>query len=477
MFTLPVLSALYYASEWVIRLVMLVVVTRRRQPNSAMAWLLVIFFLPWPGLILYMILGNYRLPKRRIEAHSPLADELAAVRQRLGDHPNIVHPELGPELMSFVDLTERLGYMPIFGGNDAQLITETGEVIDRLVADIDAAEHHVHLLFYIWVDDATGRRVSEALARAVHRGVKCRVLVDAVGSRPMLRRLAPEMIKQGIEVQEALPVGLFRRRMARIDLRNHRKVAVIDGRIGYTGSQNIVDASYGHKDLAWRDMMVRLTGPIVLELQAVFFIDWYHETDEVLEGDDLFPDPPRTGEIPVQTLPSGPNYPTENYQRIVVAALYAARQHVIITTPYFVPDEPFLQAMQMAVLRGVEVELILPRKCDQVMVGAASRAYYDDVLEMGVKLHLYDQGLLHAKTMSVDDTVAFIGSSNFDIRSFALNFEINMLFYGPEAAAKLRAQQKQYIAESQPLTLDEWNRRPAVKKAFQNIAKLLSPLL
>ncbi|HUT78343.1 MAG TPA: cardiolipin synthase [Polyangia bacterium] len=477
MFTLPVLSALYYASEWVIRLVMLVVVTRRRQPNSAMAWLLVIFFLPWPGLILYMILGNYRLPKRRIEEHSPLADELSAVRQRLEDHPNIVHPELGPELMSFVDLAERLGYMPIFGGNDAQLITETGEVIDRLVADIDAAEHHVHLLFYIWANDATGRRVSEALARAVKRGVKCRVLVDAVGSRPMLRRLAPEMTGQGIEVQEALPVGLFRRRMARIDLRNHRKVAVIDGRIGYTGSQNIVDASYGHKDLAWRDMMVRLTGPIVLELQAVFLIDWYHETDEGLDGAELFPEPPRTGEIPVQTLPSGPNYPTENYQRIVVAALYAARQHVIITTPYFVPDEAFLQAIEVAVLRGVEVEVILPRRCDQIMVGAASRAYYDDLLRLGAKLHLYDKGLLHAKTMSIDDAVALIGSSNFDIRSFALNFEISLLFYGPRVTEELRRQQNRYIAESARLSAEQWDARPAGAKILQNIAKLLSPLL
>ena len=189
-----------------------------------------------------------------------------------------------------VKLAEKLGYMPILGGNDVELIAETEDFIDKLVADIDAARHHVHLLFYIFADDGTGRRVAEALARAVKRGVKCRVLVDAVGSRPMFKRLARQMIAQGIEVHQALPVGLFRRRMARIDLRNHRKLAVIDGCVGYTGSQNIVDAGYGRKDLAWYDLMVRLTGPILLELQSVFVADWYFETEEILEGGEYFPE-------------------------------------------------------------------------------------------------------------------------------------------------------------------------------------------
>jgi cardiolipin synthase len=477
MFSWPFFTALYYVSEWVMRLVMLVVVTRRRQPASAMAWLLVIFFLPWLGLVLYLLIGSNRLPRRRIEQKALVLGELAAIGQRFENHPSLAHPELGPDATAAVGLAERLGYLPILGGNAVQLIAKTDDFLDRLAADIDAAREHVHLLFYIWADDATGRRVADALARAAARGVKCRVLVDAVGSRPMLKGLAPQMVRQGIEVHPVLRVGLFRRHAARLDLRNHRKVAVIDGRIGYTGSQNIVDASYGHKDLAWRDLMVRLTGPVVLELQAVFVMDWYGEMGEVPDPDAIFPDPPCAGSIPVQTLPSGPTYATENYQRIVVAALYAAREHVIITTPYFVPDEPFLQAIQVAVLRGVDVELIVPRRSDQVLVGAASRAYYDDVLASGVKLHLYDRGLLHAKTMSIDGKLAMIGSSNFDIRSFALNFEINMLFYGPEVAEQLRAQQQQYISESEPLTQEEWNHRPALHRIGQNIARLLSPLL
>ncbi len=467
----------YLASEWVIRLVMLAVVTRRRQPSAAMAWLLVIFFLPWPGLVLYLLIGEHRLPRRRVGQHARLLERLRSVGDRYRDHPNVTHPELSPGLMAAVTLAERLGDMPILGGNDAELICETEDFLDRLIADVDAAKHHVHLLFYIFASDDTGRRVADALARAVQRGVKCRVLVDAVGSRPMLKRLAPRMIREGIELHAALPVNLFRRRVARMDLRNHRKLAIVDGKIGYTGSQNIVDASYGHKDLVWRDMMVRMTGPILLELQAVFLSDWYFETDEILDAENIFPEPPRAGDLPIQTLPSGPNYPTENYQRLVVAALHAAGRHVIITTPYFVPDEALMQAIQTAVLRGVEVELIVPRRCDQKLVGAASRAYYEDLLEAGAKLHLYTEGLLHAKTMSIDDAVALIGSSNFDIRSFALNFEINIIFYGPEMAGMLRAQQQRYIEDSEQLQLEQWQQRSGLRKVYQNVAKLLSPLL
>ena len=470
-------TLLYYLSEWTIRIVMLFVVPRRRVPQSAMAWLLVIFFAPWPGLVLYWFIGSHRLPKRRIREHNEILQRLETVNQRFEDHSHVVRPQLGEHAMAAVKLAERLGYMPILDGNSAELIAQTDEFIARLVADIDAARHHVHLLFYIFASDSTGRRVADALYRAVARGVKCRVLADGVGSRPFFKRLGKEMIAHGVELRVSLPVGLLRRGMARLDLRNHRKVAVVDGRVGYTGSQNIVDAGYGHKDLAWHDLMVRLAGPIVMELQAVFISDWYFETNDALDSEEFFPDPQACGQIAVQTLPSGPSYPTENYQRMVVAAIYAAQRHVTITSPYFVPDDAFLQAMQTAVFRGVKLEVIIPRRVDQKLVGAANRSYYDDLLDMGATLYLYDEGLLHAKTMCIDDSIAFIGSSNFDIRSFALNFEINLLFYGPEVARQLRAQHQKYIAQSFELTAENWNKRPAIKKLFQNVAKLVSPLL
>ncbi len=468
---------LYNICEWVIRLVMIPVVTSRRKPDTAMAWLLVIFFWPEVGLVLFLAFGSRRLPWNLWRHKRVLASQPDPQARRLARHPNIIHPDVGAALEPTVTMAERLGNFPILGGNRVEYLNDTQEVVDQLVADITAARHHVHLLFYLFQDDKTGDQVIRALAGAVQRGVTCRVLVDAVGSWSSLRSLTWRMRSAGIEFEETLPVGIFRRKMARIDVRNHRKLAVIDGTIAFTGSQNIVDADYGHKDLAWHDLMVRVTGPVTTELQAIFVNDWHQETDESLSGPEIFPEVHSHGEVAAQVLPSGPNYQVENYQRLVVSAIHGARRRVIITTPYFVPDQPLLQAIQVAVLRGVDVDLIVPSRCDQIIVGAAARAYYEDVLEVGARLHLYPTGLLHSKTMTVDDSIALIGSSNFDIRSFAINFELNMLLYGPEVTSRLRYEQMAYLADSQQLDLETWRQRASFRRVLDNIARLMSPLL
>lgn len=475
--TLEVLSIAYMVSEWVLRVAMIGFAMRRRNPNSAMAWLLVVFFMPWPGFIFYLLIGDKRLPQRRIERHARLLQRISEVFRRFHGHPAFVDtPPPGVDPVA-VQLAQRLGYLPILDGNRADLISSSDEVIDRIVADIDAAKNHVHMLFYIWGDDGTGRRVADALRRAVARGANCRVLVDAVGSHGMLQSLAPKMRAAGIEVLPALPVNVFRRRAARFDLRNHRKLAIIDGAIGYTGSQNIIDPGYGRDDLAWHDLTVRLTGPVVTELQAVFLADWYFETNLLLSGDDLFPEPNRTGDIPVQTLPSGPSFPSESFQRIVVSALYGARERVTITTPYFIPDEPFLQALEVAVLRGVRVRLIVPCRFDQRLVGAATRSYYEDLFNAGVEVYRFESGLLHSKTMAIDGATAIIGTSNFDIRSFALNYEVTLLIYAPATVQALEKIQDGYLRQSTRLDPITWSVRPWPKRAAQYVARLLSPLL
>ena len=471
------LMLLYEIIVWGIRLVMFVVVPYHRKPASAMAWLLIIFFLPIPGLILFLLIGDYRLARRRIHRHRELLQAIKSARRHSAERPHIAGPELGKELSSTFALAKSLGDYPVLGGNNFELLTEPDEVMDRIIADIDAAKRHVHMLFYIFADDKTGCRVADALARAVRRGVICRVLVDAVGSRGMFRTLGPKMMEKGILLREAMAVGLFRRRMARVDLRNHRKLVVIDGRLGYTGSQNIVNADYGHRGLAYTDLMVRLVGPTVLELQGVFLSDWYFETHEILDDEDVYPTPALNGSVLAQTLPSGPNYPTDNYQRLLVAALYEAREHVVLTTPYFVPDEPFMQALEVAIRRGVKVDLIVPEHCNQILVGAASRAYYDDLLDVGVNVHLYKPGLLHSKTMSIDRALALIGTGNFDIRSFTLDFEVNLICYGPEMADRLRVVQDRYVRDSVPLDPLAWKQRPMIRRVGQNIAKLFSPVL
>ena len=273
-----------------------------------------------------------------------------------------------------------------------------------------------------------------------------------------------------------LPVSLLPWRKARLDLRNHRKIVVIDGQIGYTGSQNLVAADF-KGGVAYEDLMARVTGPVVLELQYLFAADWFLETNEVLDGEAEFPGPKIAGDVPAQALPSGPAFPTQNNQRLFVALVHGARKRVVLTTPYFIPDEPLLQAMQTAVLRGVEVHLVVSEAGDHPVVSLAQRSYYEELLEAGVQIHPYRTRFLHAKHLSIDDSVALIGTSNLDVRSFALNAEVMLLIYDLGVAARLAAEQERCYANSRLLPLAAWERRSFGAKVAQNLARLLSPLL
>lgn len=456
---------------------MLPVVTERSRPTSAMAWLLIIFFEPFIGVFLYILFAEGRLPRKRIRRHERVKNIVADSTERFADSETmqVISPEdLDSECQT---LASCIRHIPILGGNDVQLISKTNNVIDSLVADIDDASRSVHLLFYIFLADDTGQRVMRALARAVERGVTCRLIADAVGSRPFFRHHAESLKKQGVEVHAALPVNLFRRKLARMDLRNHRKLAVIDGKTAYTGSQNIVHANYGHKDLTWYDLTLRVNGPSVVELQSVFVKDWLFETGEILNGESIFVEPKRAGNIQAQILPSGPTDHVDLYRNVVTAAVYAAKKEVVITSPYFVPDGSLMQAIEVAVLRGVDVKVVLPRKVDQLIVGAANRAYYYELLMAGASLYHFTPGLIHAKSMTIDGDIAFVGSANFDIRSFQLNFELNVILYGEEVASRVRDKQQEYIENSEPVLLKEWVRRSSSARFIQNIARLMSPLL
>src|SRR5262249_26553561 len=415
-------AVLYLISEWLIRLGMLIVVPFRRSPEAAKGWLLLVFFLPWPALVLYFLIGRPTYPRWRHERFLRLPGVLEPVRTRLAQSPHIFRPELPHGLAQAATLVENLGQLTTRGGNHVELLADYGGVIDRLVSDIQQARDHVHLLYYIFADDPTGRRVAAALAEAVKRGGKGRVFIASLGSR----RWAGSMIRQlrlaGVHVERVLPVHFLRRQSARADLRNHRKIAVIDGRIGYTGSQNLVDPDF-KPGITYEELVVRVTGPVVLGLQFVFVADWYLESDQLLDTPAVFPGPDVTGDVPAQPLPSGPGWAPAAIQRVVVALIHGARERVVITTPYFIPDGALLQALQTAVLRGVEVHLVVSKQPDQLLVSLAQKSYYQQLLESGVHVHLYHKAFLHAKHVSIDDEVALIGSSNMDIRSFLLNAE------------------------------------------------------
>jgi len=468
-------SLLYLISEWGIRFIMLVYVPQRRSAASARTWLLLIFLLPFPGVILYALFGRIYLPKRRIEMQERASRTIRRAQELFGTEI-VATAALPDHLTPIVILARQLGDFQAVAGNTLELLPDYNNVIERLVDDINGAKKHVRLLFYIFQDDVTGRRVSEALVAAVERGVSCSLLMDAVGSKQTLKKLAHVLRAKGVEVHATLPVGIFRRRAARFDLRNHRKIGIIDGRIGYTGSQNITDSEFvpGYPN---EELMVRLTGPVVRHLQTVYFADYYFETGRELDRDEISLEISDTGSSLVQVVPSGPGYRRQNGQELIVAMIYGARERVVITTPYFVPDEPFLQALRSVLRRGVAVHLVVSKHANQLVTQFAQRAYYDDLLAAGVVIHLYEPHFLHAKHLTIDGSIALIGSTNMDIRSFALNEEINLLVYDPEIVARVRVIQEGYFSNSEDLSAEGWNCRTLSARVLQNIARLTDSLL
>ena len=341
------------ASEWAIRLTMLpIIVLRKEKPVTCLAWLTIVFFEPWVGLGLYLLIGENRLGRLRLARRRQRRPLWNASEPPAVDPVHLVEPDGADGFSLLVHLAEHGGGLPVVTGNAISFMSQAEAAIDRLVADIDAAEHHVHLLFYIFQDDLVGRRVGGALVRAAQRGVICRVLANAVGRR-MFRQMAPFLRAKGVRIRQALPATLWRIPFERIDLRNHRKLAVIDGRIALTGSQNIVEPSYGHKRAGvWHDVMARVTGPVVRQLQAIFLEDWFYESGELLEDAALFPECPANGPVAVQVVPTGPDQPNDLFQDLIVRAIFLARRRVVVTSPYFIPSESMLLALRLSALPG-----------------------------------------------------------------------------------------------------------------------------
>lgn len=475
----------YYISEWMIRLVLIPVAVRRHPSTVALGWLALIFFVPWVGLILYVAITTEPLVRRRRARHEQVVRRVRenGLRQQVDEYV-VPRSDFEAHRRDMVRLFERLGQMQVLTGNAVDVTVTCDEAVDWMEEAIDRARHHVHLLFYVFDIDETGRRIAEALKRASARGVTCRVLADALGSGGMLKETAPELRRAGVQVQTMLPVNLFRRGLHRIDVRNHRKLLIIDGVEAQTGSQNVCDASYGHSDLSWHDIWLRLRGPVVHQLQTVFVEDWLFETGEMLlkgGADPLYPPPPPLaecpGNIPIQTLPSGPGYPTRAMRDMVVDAIYEADRSVIITTPYFVPDEPLSLALRSKARSGVRVDIVVPRRSDHALVSAAGAGFFDELLRAGARIHRHREGILHAKTLTVDDEFAIVGSANFDIRSFTLNFELNLALFGEEITRRITQLQLAYIDESHSISLEAWRSRPRWQRWVEDATKIGAPLL
>lgn len=468
--------------EWAIRIVMTLIILRsRKTPTAATVWLMLVFFLPELGLLMYALFGVRQLGGKRSKlhynrVHDMHSDAKVAIINR---HMVQAAEQADPVQQQVMRQAEGVGGLATVAGSNVELIGDGNDFNARLIEDINQAKHHVHLLFYIYAPDTTGKRVADALVHAAKRGVTCRLLVDYAGSLTFFRsQLCQYLMEAGVHVVPALPVAPLRRKLARLDLRNHRKIAVLDGMVAYTGSQNIVDADYGHKRAgAWVDLMGRFTGPIVNQLQLVFLQDWAFETHENLRGSDYFRMLAPQGEMISQCVPTGPNHQSENFREVLLTAINASRAKLIMTSPYIVLDEPTLVAISMAARRGVDVNLVIPQKCDHPIVSLAGKAFYQELLDDGVKIHFYKKGMLHSKTMTVDDNFALLGTANLDVRSFFLNFEVNVVMYGPQITHELRFAQMGYMNDSDLLTQEQWNRRPYYKRYLESAAALFSPLL
>ncbi len=466
-----------------IRIVAIIVVPRNRRPTSGMAWLLAILFIPSLGMMAFLLIGNPKLPRARRAKQAEISRVIMASTDGM---ENVSHQESWPSwLESVVLLNRNLGAMPLVGENHAELIGNYEESLAAMTREIDRARAFVHVEFYILVLDSTTEPFFDALESAIRRGVTVRVLLDHVAwlrakhHRRTVRRLA----KIGAQWKFTLPVQPLKGKYQRFDLRNHRKLLIVDGVVGFMGSQNIVDRSYNKRQnkkrgLRWQDLMGRFDGPVVAGFNTIFITDWYTETGELLSRTtEQATRVPRRGALDCQVVPSGPGFESENNLRLFLALLYCARERIIISSPYFVPDEAMLYALTSATDRGISVELFVSEIGDQAIVYHAQRSYYEALLRAGVIVWMYRAPeILHAKHVTIDDNVAVIGSSNMDMRSFSLNMEVSLLVYGGSFVRDMRDVEASYRTRSRQLTLDEWLRQPLRSTILDNLARLTSGL-
>lgn len=472
--------------DFAIRIVAIIVVPRNRKPAAAMGWLLAIFFIPYIGVLAFVLIGSYKLPKKRRDKQ--LAINTFILESTEGIEMLHKDDEWPEWLESVAELNRNLGAMPLVGGNVASLVEDYDRAIREMAADVDLATRYVHCEFYIMALDETSAPFFAALGAAVTRGVTVRVLLDHIASirSPHHRRTIRELEKLGVEWSFMLPVQPFKGKYQRPDLRNHRKVLVIDGHVGYMGSQNMIDRSYNkrgnvRRGLKWQDLMTRLEGPIVRGLNAIFITDWYSETNELLmrETEQVSRERPLSAPhtVDCQVVPSGPGFKGENNLRLFLALLYYAKERLVITSPYFVPDEAMLYAITTATQRGVDVQLFVSEIGDQALVYHAQRSYYEELLNAGVRIFLYPKPyILHAKHFTIDDDVAVIGSSNMDMRSFSLNMEVSLLVRGRSFVSEMREVEDGYRSRSRELRRDEWQKQPLFATILDNLARLTSAL-
>ena len=455
-----------------------ILLRKHRQPASRIAWVVVVAALPLFGMLAYLFLGEVSIGRQRSERMREVLTRLRA----LPPAGNAIGVDPPADRMSLAyrhlfELGRSIsGFAPV-SGNAARLLADSNAAIDSMVVDIDAAVDHVHLLFYIWLPDRNGLKIVEALRRAAGRGVTCRAMADALGSRHWR-----EMESAGVRVAAGLPIvnPLLRPLQGRVDLRNHRKILVIDGGLTYCGSQNCADPEFlvKAKFAPWVDAVIRFEGPIAHQNQILFASDWMASVDEDLTGllAASVPAALPNGVI-AQVIGTGPTVRFSAMVEVFASLILAARRELVVTTPYYVPNEGLQAALCSTAYRGVATTIIFPARNDSRVVAAASRSYYADLLAAGVTIYEYQGGLLHTKSLTIDGEVTLIGSANMDRRSFDLNYENNILFYNAALTATVRERQLEYVAKSVRVSEAEVAAWPTRRRLWNNVIATLGPVL
>jgi cardiolipin synthase len=462
------------------------VLLRRPARGVALAWLLLAVAVPYLGALLYFLIGERRISRRRALRLANLQSDFRRITApHIAENAKLLRPEdIAPAQQPLERAGESLFGVPVIAGNRASLASNTLDNLRRIAVDIDAARESVLMEFYIWSEGGLTGDVRDALIRAARRGVTCLVLIDAMGAGGWWDSDEPARLRDaGVELRAALPVGLVHGLKSRTDLRLHRKIVVIDGMTAWTGSMNMVDPRFFKQDAGvgeWVDAMLRIEGPVAGLLASVMLSDWLAEgsddIEEVLTRTRIRP-AAAVAEAPVQVLASGPGETGDSLLQIMLCLITAARREVIITTPYFIPEDALVLALRGAAARGVRVVLIVPRRIDSLLVRHASRSFFDEILEAGGEILQFDEGLLHTKSITVDGEVALFGTANFDMRSLWLNYEVSLLLYDRNTVADLRGLQAGYMAAARPVTFVEWPDRPLGARLLESAMRLLSPLL
>jgi len=443
----------------------------KRSPVATLAWILALIALPYVGFVIFFFLGPRRLVRKRLK-HKRARGKVRAKGNVPAEKKE--DPAVDPRIAQIDRLATRAGEPASDLCDGVRIFHDAASTYDAIEAAIRAAKHHVHVSYYIFDAGKVGQRMRDALVAKAKEGVVVRLLVDDVGSSAMTRAFVRSFRDAGVKFASFNRVT-FSRIRSRFDFRNHRKIVVCDGIVGFTGGVNFTDDYLA--DPPWRDTHVRVTGDVVRWLQLTFLDDWHYSTGYVPRDPAYFPQPTGKGNERVQIIGSGPDRDFEAIQKAYFAAMGLARERVYVTTPYFVPDDAILTALTTASLRGVDVRVLVPRRSDSLIVTAAARSYYDAVLQSGGRVYEYEPTMIHAKTLVVDDFFAAVGTANMDNRSFRLNFEVSAILYGAAHAKELADQFKKDLASAKEIKAHAREHIPFHWRLAENGARILSPLL